>query len=617
MYKNRTKRMWNMCLLAFVLSVVLAIGSLLGGTRAQASSALDVADYKGNREKADWTVPTEAGKIFAGWYEDAEFKKVYMGTEGSAYPKFVDEKVLTVKKQLKSDTKNTDATTSIRFLTAIDSLMFKGVTFDVKVPLSNKEWTVTETTAYTSMKVDGEAEPKLPSDTNVFNTADAKYFVAHSFTGIPNAAFGHVFTVTPSWETMDGTIVKGKVLNFTINGELLDGSLFVDKVSIGERTEDSAVQAWDISQIKNNQLTGTNLTDGQVMWFRETGNAAVAQMTVTRNDTSGDGRHSQPLAAIGLSDGTNYGYVGPRAGEIIYNGTWKGLKIGKDVLTTWSSADNLSIELEIVLQNGKFSIYVDELYITSIDVSQVMTDATVDTNFAFSLVMSAFNEGTAELKFSNIRFATGKDAVDNFFLEKAGFASTVSVNGKTVTSALDKWNTTQVKENIVIGTHDVWSFYLEPLYFGQTGSTMLLQTEITNVTETIKGEPVAGLYVTDGTNKGYFGLTGQNIVYGQWADKWKKEVMSYAVLSQWGNKTVKLDVALKNGVFAVYADGIFVTDMTVAETMFTGTTSGNLAFGLTMRMTQNTSGASMKFKVSKFTTDTAAVDAFIASKAAQ
>ena len=198
--------------------MVLALSPLLGSIETKASTMLNVGDYKGDRAQTEWLVPKEDGKVFAGWYQDAEFKKVYRDTTGNAYPKFVDEKVLTVKKQIKSDTTIVADTTNIRFLTAIDSLMYKGVTFKVEVPDSNKSWTKTETTAYTSMLVDGETEPKT-ADT-VFGTTEAVYFVAHSFTEIPNGAFAHGFTVTPSWETMDGTVVTGETVNFTVRNEL-------------------------------------------------------------------------------------------------------------------------------------------------------------------------------------------------------------------------------------------------------------------------------------------------------------------------------------------------------------------------------------------------------------
>ena len=602
MNKNGINKTLRTCLWAVALIMVLAIGSFSSAMIVRADSTLDVSAYKGDRAKEDWLVPEEDGKIFAGWYEDAEFTKVYKSTTGSAYAKFVDEDVLTVKKQLKANTTNQDATTNIRFLTAIDTLMFKGVTFDVKVPDSNKAWTKTETVAYSSMLVDGETEPKYAGD--VFGTEDAKFFVAHSFKNIPNASFGHTFTVTPSWETMDGTIVEGKVLNFTINSELLAGSVFADKVLIGERTEISAVRDWDISQIKSSTVTGTNLSDSQALWFGETGKAAMVQMTVTRKDTSATAnRESQPLAAIGVSDGVNYGHVGVRAGGVIYNGNWITGKIGKDVLATWSNEKDLSIELAIGYKNGTFHVYVDGVFATSIPVANVISGATADTPLAFSLVMSSFNKN-AQFEFSNIKFVTEEDSM---------FADMLTVNSKNVLSNVTDWAYDGANKKAT-GTHTTNSvFYMAPLYFKKTGSTMLLQTTITN-TNPVTGQPFAGLYITDGTNKGGFGVFSNTIKYGQWHDQ-QAATLQYGVLSQWvpEHLSAKLEVALKNGEFHIYVDDLFITKLAVNSVMFSKTSSGDLAFGLTMR-SEKAATTRLEFNNINFTTDATAVDAFLASK---
>jgi hypothetical protein len=150
-------------------------------------------------------------------------------------------------------------------------------------------------------------------------------------------------------------------------------------------------------------------------------------------------------------------------------------------------------------------------------------------------------------------------------LEGTIFAEKVTVNDVTLSSGMDNWDISQAANNIVTGTHTTSSvFYMDPLYFNETGNTMLLQTTITNVSDPIKKQPMAGLYVTDGTNKGFFGLCGDAVVSGQWAHNWSKEKIGYAVLSQWGNKSVKLEVVLKDGTFMIYADEVYLTSLSVS-----------------------------------------------------
>ena len=311
MRKEKAKGTWNMRLMAFAM--VLAISSLFVGIHVEANDQLDVGQYKGNKAEKDWGVPEAEGKIFAGWYQDAEFKQPCMDTEGQAYAKFVDANVLTVKKQLKAGTKLSSDKTDIRFLTAIDSLKFKSVTFDVKVPKSNKEWTKTETTAYTSMMVDGQEEPVYPSDT--FATQEAKYFVAHSFKNIPNTAFGHTFTVTPSWVTMDGTTVVGKPLEFTINEVLLEGSLFTDKVTVGGFTINSDMSVWNMEDESKGILTVKNGSWGQPMILKGTGTESllktrIENITTGKATNNGDGATAawEVFGGVWVTDGTNMDY---------------------------------------------------------------------------------------------------------------------------------------------------------------------------------------------------------------------------------------------------------------------------------------------------------------------
>lgn len=189
-----------------------------------AAILLDVSAYKGNASQSEWTIPEQNGAIFAGWFADQDCTTPYTGTTGNAYAKFLDENVLTAKKQFASDLSASSETTKIRFLTAVDSKKFQCAGFEVKVTgTDNKDFNLVEKIAYTYILVDGETDETLAQD--VFETADAKYFVLHSITGIPKSAYGNTFSVTPYWITMDGTKVTGIGQSFTISDELTKDSV--------------------------------------------------------------------------------------------------------------------------------------------------------------------------------------------------------------------------------------------------------------------------------------------------------------------------------------------------------------------------------------------------------
>ena len=46
---------------------------------------------------------------------------------------------------------------------------------------------------------------------------DARFFVTYTLLQVPNGAFDTVFTVVPSWTTLDGTVVEGAARSFTID----------------------------------------------------------------------------------------------------------------------------------------------------------------------------------------------------------------------------------------------------------------------------------------------------------------------------------------------------------------------------------------------------------------
>ena len=116
--RQKVKNNWIRKVIAFALVAVTILLNVSYLVNAADDTVLDVAEYKGNKTESDWTYPTQNGKVFAGWYTDNTYTTPYTSTTGEAYAKFVDANVLSVAKQLKTNTISDSSETNIRFLTS-------------------------------------------------------------------------------------------------------------------------------------------------------------------------------------------------------------------------------------------------------------------------------------------------------------------------------------------------------------------------------------------------------------------------------------------------------------------------------------------------------------------
>ena len=156
---------------------------------------MDVTDYK-----AQGTYPTETGKIFAGWFEDADFTTPYMENTGSAYAKFIDEDVLTTKFQIATDD------TAVRFLSSVDGMDYEEVGFIFTGTYGNAvitEKTKTTNKLYSKITADGQS-----TEPDVFSP-DSQYFFTYTVRGMEDATTNSTWHVTPFYKTLDGTVVTG------------------------------------------------------------------------------------------------------------------------------------------------------------------------------------------------------------------------------------------------------------------------------------------------------------------------------------------------------------------------------------------------------------------------
>jgi hypothetical protein len=173
----------------------------------------DGVDVSAYRSGSVYTAPVKDGYVFAGWFTDPELSQPLCKNvkTGSAYPKFVDADVLTVKYQITSGTTANSSKTDLRLLTGIDSLNYSNVVFEVTVEDQSSQLACTA--VYEKVIAGGMGKQSAAA---VFG-GDAKYFATYTLKDIPQKMFGTGITITPRWQTLDGTVVWGPTRTLRIS----------------------------------------------------------------------------------------------------------------------------------------------------------------------------------------------------------------------------------------------------------------------------------------------------------------------------------------------------------------------------------------------------------------
>ena len=163
---------------------------------------MDVSTY---RSGESYTAPVKEGYVFAGWYTDAALTQPMAAdvTTGYAYAKFMNADMLTVKWQITNGTTAESDSTDLRMLTSVDALTYNSVAFEISI--SGVTQTVTSNRVYESVR----AGDSLITDPATIFCADAEYFVTFTLLGVSQRLYSTDITITPSWETLDGTVVSG------------------------------------------------------------------------------------------------------------------------------------------------------------------------------------------------------------------------------------------------------------------------------------------------------------------------------------------------------------------------------------------------------------------------
>lgn len=166
---------------------------------------MKVDEYKAAQP---YTYPTKEGKIFAGWYKDMEHTDPYTETTGYAYPKFINEKIATIRWTVPEDFMNND-TTGLRLITSLDNDNYESVTLQLRfksngqiVKNGNIEQLYKEIIGFVDENGETYTAEKAFCE-------DAHLLAAYTITGMPKALYSTKFVAVPIIETLDGTTVYG------------------------------------------------------------------------------------------------------------------------------------------------------------------------------------------------------------------------------------------------------------------------------------------------------------------------------------------------------------------------------------------------------------------------
>lgn len=179
---------------------------------ASYTRASDITGYRGsdvNSGKDYYTAPTKSGYVFAGWYQDANYEEAVSSStvSGTAYPKFVEDEVLTIKAQVTAETTATSESTNLRVITGVDTLNYSKIMIHVSASLASGkviDKSITTSRVYTQVRTPSG----LVDVSEVFGSPVA-YATSVVLSNIQQADFSTNFTITPSVVTLDGTTVTG------------------------------------------------------------------------------------------------------------------------------------------------------------------------------------------------------------------------------------------------------------------------------------------------------------------------------------------------------------------------------------------------------------------------
>lgn len=185
-------------------------GPVLSKNAYEPALTMDIASY---RSTEGYTAPQKEGYVFAGWYLDSDLTQPLPKnqTTGYAYPKFVKAETLSVKFQTTYGTTAESEATDLRLLTSVADFDLRKVNF--RVSIGDSTQTISSQTVYAQVR---SGESVISSASSIFGE-DSAYFVTYTLLSVPQGIFETDWTVVPTWETLDGTVVEGTPRTFRVS----------------------------------------------------------------------------------------------------------------------------------------------------------------------------------------------------------------------------------------------------------------------------------------------------------------------------------------------------------------------------------------------------------------
>lgn len=195
---------------------------------------------------------------------------------------------------------------------------------------------------------------------------------------------------------------------------LAENPMFAEFVTVNETGIKSSTNVWDLSQVQNNVVKGSYAlgSQGQPLYFAETGTSALLQMKIEYTSEHAAGVDYQPdlFGGIMLSDGTNRGWLTASQTGIAYTGFKFESGLVREAVLTYP--DKKSVNLTIAVQKNYVYVYFDNVLVARKKVSQIVSGYKNGTDLALGLYMYA--DKAADIRFSNISMTTDSDQVSAY-----------------------------------------------------------------------------------------------------------------------------------------------------------------------------------------------------------
>ena len=251
----------------------------------------------------------EEGYIFAGWYKEASCENGYRSLNGvtSAHAKFVPEDILSVKLQLKANTKASSLTTNMRLVSSVDSLNYQEVGFEVYFNGAETPVMAKTSKVYEKIAASATSGVEYNYGSKLINI-DSEYFVTATLINISNGNFNKNFYIRPYWKTLDGTTVYGVNRYVTVMNGISTTNINIPvKVSAELTTTEVFINGVDNSLLSNASIAyydGTYAHLNVDVANRDSVLKSVNTILVTDGTTTGTAQYRNLLTTHVIADST-------------------------------------------------------------------------------------------------------------------------------------------------------------------------------------------------------------------------------------------------------------------------------------------------------------------------